>query len=216
KDGTEVALKIKYADIEAKLAIDMVLFRVSVRLFNVFVPKIRLGPIYDEVRRALTTELDYEQEARFTRIVHDNFAKREGTVIPRLVVSLTTRDVICTTWFEGTKITDPAILEHPELDRALLLERLLSTWIHMMYVDGVFQSDPHPGNLLVRVEGGEPILCVVDFGQVKILSPAFHQQLVASVMAFAMGNVDMFLGTLISLGLFAESEQERMRPFIAA
>ncbi|HEY8430484.1 MAG TPA: AarF/UbiB family protein [Sandaracinaceae bacterium] len=214
-DGTEVALKIKYADIEAKLAIDMVLFRITVRLFNVFVPKIRLGPIYEEVHRALATELDYEQEARFTRIVHENFAKREGVVIPRVVDELTTRDVICTTWFEGTKITDPAILEHPELDRTVLLERLLSTWIQMMYVDGVFQSDPHPGNLLVRIENGEPILCVVDFGQVKILSRAFHRKLVSSVMAFAMGNVEMFLDSLSEIGLFPASEKRRMEPFVA-
>lgn len=214
-DGTDVALKIKYADIEMKLAIDMVLFRVAVRLFNVFLPKIRLAPIYEEVRRALTTELDYAEEARFTRIVHANFEGREGTVIPRVIDELTTRDVICTTWFDGTKITDPAVLEHPELDRAALLERLLSTWIQMMYVDGVFQSDPHPGNLLVRVEGAEPILCVVDFGQVKILPRAFHQKLVSSVMAFAMGNVDMFLGSLVDLGLFPESERARVEPVVS-
>lgn len=215
KDGTDIALKIKYADVEVKLAIDMRLLGVAMRLFNVFLPRISLRPIYEEVRRALTTELDYEQEARFTRIVHANFEGREGVVIPRVIDALTTRDIICTTWFEGKKITDPAILEHPELDRAVLLERLLSTWIRMMYVDGVFQSDPHPGNLLVRIEDGDPILCVVDFGQVKILSRAFHQKLVASVMAFAMGNVDMFLSSLSDLGLFPESEGERMRPIVA-
>lgn len=214
RDGTDVALKVKYADVEMKLAIDMVLFRVAVRLFNVFIPRIRLAPIYDEVRRALTTELDYEQEARFTRIIHGNFEGREGVVIPRVIDELTTRDVICTTWFTGTKITDPSILENAELDRTVLLERLLSTWIQMMYVDGVFQSDPHPGNLLVRIEDGEPILCVVDFGQVKILPRAFHQKLVSSVMALAMGNVDMFLDSLVGLGLFPESEKARMEPIV--
>ncbi len=214
-DGTEVALKIKYPDVEMKLAIDMALFRIAVRLFNVFIPQIDLKPIYEEVRRALTTELDYEQEARFTRTIHDNFEGRECAVIPRVIDELTTRDVICTTWFDGKKITDPAIRDDPALDRAQLLERLLSTWIQMMYVDGVFQSDPHPGNLLVRIEDGEAILCVVDFGQVKILPRAFHQKLVSSVMAFAMGNVDMFLGSLSGLGLFPESEQERMRPIVA-
>lgn len=214
-DGTEVALKIKYADVEMKLAIDLRLLGVAMRLFNVFLPRISLRPIYEEVRRALTTELDYEQEARFTRTIHDNFRDREGVVIPRVLDALTTRDVICTTWFDGKKITDPAILEHPELDREVLLTRLLSTWIQMMYVDGVFQSDPHPGNLLVRIEDGAPVLCVVDFGQVKILSRAFHQKLVSSVMAFAMGNVDMFLASLSTLGLFPESESDRMRPIVS-
>jgi ubiquinone biosynthesis protein len=214
RDGTDVALKIKYADVGMKLAIDLRVLGVAMRLFNVFLPRIRLRPIYEEMCRALTTELDYEQEARFTRIVHRNFEGREDVAIPRVIDELTTRDVICTTWFEGKKITDPAILDHPALDRSVLLERLLSTWIRMMYVDGVFQSDPHPGNLLVRVEGGAPILCVVDFGQVKILPRAFHQKLVSSVMAFAMGNADMFLASLSELGLFPESEAERMRPIV--
>ncbi|HJL16355.1 MAG TPA: AarF/UbiB family protein [Sandaracinaceae bacterium LLY-WYZ-13_1] len=214
-DGTEVALKIKYPDVEMKLAIDLFLFGVVVRLFNVFVPRISLRPIYGEMRRALSTELDYVQEARFTRTIHANFAEREGVVVPRVIDELTTRDVICTTWFDGLKITSPRLLEDPSLDRRALLERLLWTWIQMMYVDGVFQSDPHPGNLLVRLEDGEPILCVVDFGQVKILDRAFHQTLVNGVMAFAMGNVDMFVASLSQLGLFPASESEHMRPIVA-
>ncbi|HBQ12398.1 MAG TPA: hypothetical protein DEF51_15045, partial [Myxococcales bacterium] len=187
-DGTRIALKIRYADIERKLAVDMFLMSWAVRLFNVFLPKIRLSPIYDEIKRALTTELDYEQEARFTQIVHDHFVDRDGVEVPAVVHALSTRDVICTTWIDGVKITSPKLLDDPRLDRAKLLERLLWAWIQMMYVDGVFQSDPHPGNLLARLdEDGEPILGVVDFGQVKILDRAFHQKLVNGVMAFAMG-----------------------------
>lgn len=215
KDGRAVALKIKYPDVELKLRIDLFFFGKAVRLFNVFLPKISLRPIYEEISRALTTELDYEQEARFTRIVHDNFEGRPGVFIPAVIDELTTRDVICTTWFDGQKITKPELLASEDLDRDALLERLLSTWIHMMYVDGVFQSDPHPGNLLVRVEEGRPILGVVDFGQVKVLTREFHQKLVASVMAFAMGNEDMFVGSLVSLGLFPESEKDKLAPLVA-
>ena len=215
-DGTRIALKIRYADIERKLAVDMFLMSWAVRLFNVFLPKIRLSPIYDEIKRALTTELDYEQEARFTQIVHDHFVDRDGVEVPAVVHALSTRDVICTTWIDGVKITSPKLLDDPRLDRAKLLERLLWAWIQMMYVDGVFQSDPHPGNLLARLdEDGEPILGAVDFGQVKILDRAFHQKLVNGVMAFAMGNVDMFLGSLVDIGLFPESEKDRMRPIVS-
>ncbi|MBX3272667.1 MAG: AarF/ABC1/UbiB kinase family protein [Sandaracinaceae bacterium] len=216
KDGRDVALKIKYPDIELKLRIDLWFLGRAVRLFNVFLPRISLRPIYEEISRALSTELDYEQEARFTRIVHDNFRGREGVVIPEVIDALTTRDVICTTWFDGEKITKPSLLAREDLDRERLLERLLHTWIDMMYVDGVFQSDPHPGNLLVRVEDGAPILGVVDFGQVKVLTREFHQKLVGSVMAFAMGNESMFVGSLISLGLFPESEREKLAPLVGA
>jgi predicted unusual protein kinase regulating ubiquinone biosynthesis (AarF/ABC1/UbiB family) len=212
KDGTLVALKIKYPDVELKLSIDLFLFGIAVRLFNVFLPKIELFPIYGEMKRALSTELDYEQEARFTRIVYRNFSKNDRVFIPRVIDELTTRDVICTTFFEGKKIIDPELLAG--VDREKLLELVLSTWIQMMYVDGVFQSDPHPGNLLVRIEDGAPLLCVVDFGQVKILSQDFHQKLVASVMAFSLGNVEMFVSSLSALGLFPESESDRVRPIL--
>lgn len=214
KDGVPVALKIKYEDVELKLSVDLWVFGIAVRLFNVFLPRVRLAPIYEEMKRALSTELDYEQEARFTRIVHRNFIGREGVVIPEVIDALTTRDVICTRFFEGRKITDPTLLADPALDRDLLLERLVSTWVSMMYVDGVFQSDPHPGNLLVRIEDGDPILCVVDFGQVKILPRAFHQKLVGSVMAFAMGNAGYFTDTLIDLGLFPADQKPKVLPFI--
>ena len=72
KDGRDVALKIKYPDVEMKLGIDMFFFGWGVKLFNVFIPRVSLKPIFEEVKRALTTELDYEQEARFTRIVHES------------------------------------------------------------------------------------------------------------------------------------------------
>ena len=37
----------------------------------------------------------------------------------------------------------------------------------------------------------------------------------SGVMAFAMGNVDMFLGSLVDIGLFPESEKDRMRPIVS-
>ena len=211
KDGVDVALKIKYPDVELKLAVDMAIFRVAVRLFNIFLPRVDLGSIYTEIRRALTTELDYEQEARFTQIIHDNFEGREGVVIPRVIEELTTRDVICTTWVDGVKITSEQ-LRARDIDRRVLLERLLGAWIQMMYVDGVFQSDPHPGNLLVSVVDGEPIVGVVDFGQVKILERAFHEKIVRGAMAFAMGNLDMFMTSLVEIGLFEEDKRAIVEP----
>ena len=44
-------------------------------------------------------------------------------------------------------------------------------------VTGVFQSDPHPGNLLARLEGTQPELCILDFGQVKFLPKNILSQL---------------------------------------
>lgn len=220
-DGERVALKIRYPDAEAKLAADMFTLRMMLPLFSVFVPHLALRPIFEEVRRALVTELDYEQEARFTETIHENFqrATEEGTIarihVPRVLPEYTRRDVICTTWFEGKKITDPALLADPRMDRRALLELVIEAWVKMMYVDGVFQSDPHPGNLLARVgEDGKPEVCIVDFGQVKILTREFHQTLVRSVMCFVTQDVEGFAQSLKDLGLYAQKDSGRVRPLL--
>lgn len=214
-DGEKVAIKIRYPAVETKLAIDLGVLRFFLPMFNMFVPQAHFLPIFDEVKRALVTELDYEQEARFTEIVNKNFEGTEGIFIPRVIRDLTRGNVICTTWFEGKKITDPALLADPRMDRRLLLERVIEAWVKMMYVDGVFQSDPHPGNLLARIgEDGTPELCVVDFGQVKILTKAFHDKLLKSVMAFVTQDRDGFAASLVDLGLFAQKDADALRPTI--
>jgi ubiquinone biosynthesis protein len=214
-EGTAVALKIRYPGAEPKLRVDMAAFRTLLPLFGLLVPELDLLPIFREVKASLTRELDYEQEARFTAIVHGNFSENARIHVPRVLPEYTRTDVICTTWFDGKKITDPALLEDPRMDRRALLELVIEAWVQMMYVDGVFQSDPHPGNLLARVgANGEPELCIVDFGQVKILTREFHQKLVRSVMCFVTQDLEGFMDALIDLGLFGPSERERALPIV--
>lgn len=213
-DGEKVALKIRYPDAELKLATDFGVLGLMLPLFNLFVPQVRLGPIFDEVRRALTLELDYEQEARFTETVHANLAEVENVFVPRVIRELTRRDVICTTWFEGVKITDATFLADPKLDREALLDRVIEAWVKMMYVDGVFQSDPHPGNVLARLTEHGPEICIVDFGQVKIMTKAFHEKLLKSVMAFMTRDQGAFARSLVDVGLFGETELPRVEPLL--
>jgi predicted unusual protein kinase regulating ubiquinone biosynthesis (AarF/ABC1/UbiB family) len=210
-DGRRVALKIKYPDVERKLAIDFGVLGFFLPLFSVFLPQLNLRPIYEEIRRALATELDYEQEASFTELVHRNLAHIEHLTIPEVLREYTRRDVICTTWFEGKKITDPVLLNDPRMDRRVLLELVLEAWIRMVYVDGVFQSDPHPGNLLARLAGTQPELCIVDFGQVKILPRKFHKALTKSVMHFVTRNTDGFIEALVEIGLVPKGREEDAR-----
>lgn len=213
-EGEKVALKIRYPDAELKLATDFGVLSLLLPLFNLFVPQIRLRPIFEEVRRALTLELDYEQEARFTETIHANLAELEGVFVPRVIRELTRRDVICTTWFDGVKVTDPAFLADPRLDREALLERIIEAWVKQMYVDGVFQSDPHPGNVLARLTDHGPEICIVDFGQVKIMTRAFHEKLLACVMAFMTRDQVAFARSLVDVGLFSEADLPRVEPLL--
>ncbi|HJL03609.1 MAG TPA: AarF/UbiB family protein [Polyangiaceae bacterium LLY-WYZ-15_(1-7)] len=214
KDGRRVALKIQYEDIAMKLSCDLFVFRCAVPLFNVFVPKIRLRTIYEEVKKALTTELDYRQEAEYTRLVGENLGEVPHIVVPRVVEEFTTEHVICTTYFEGFKITDAAKREAAGIETLDLIQKLIRAYAHQFFVDGVFQSDPHPGNLLVRggEEGAE--VCILDFGQVKVLPRGFQRKLVHASVAFMGRDVDGFIRAVSKMGVLSERDVEIARPII--
>lgn len=222
RSGQDIALKIRYPNIEAQLEVDMMLFGIAVPLFNIFIPKVDLKVIYREMRLALETELDYVQEAAYTRTINRNFAGfvpsvsfgASAVVIPEVIDEYSTDSVIATSFFTGYKITDKQRMQQLGIQPTQLLELVLCTWTKMMYQDGVFQSDPHPGNLLFNLVDGRPTLCVIDFGQVKILSRAFHRQLVNSVMAFLTRDVEAYAPTVVAMGVLSEADVEKAKPLL--
>ena len=83
---------------------------------------------------------------------------------------LSTRRVLTSTFLEGKKIGDvtwPSTalgIDRPKI----VANRLLRAYCQMIFVDGVYHADPHPGNVFVREDGA---LILLDFGAVAQLSP---------------------------------------------
>ncbi|MEM9071217.1 MAG: AarF/UbiB family protein [Myxococcota bacterium] len=215
KDGREVALKIQYEDVRMKLECDLFVLRCAVPLFNIFVPKVRLRVIYDEVRKALETELDYRQEAEYTRLIRANLEDVSDVFVPEVLDRYTTEFVICTSYFPGFKITDRDKLGQEGLETLDLIRTVIRAYACMFFVDGVFQSDPHPGNLLVRKgASGRAELCILDFGQVKILPRQFQRKIVHSSVAFMGRDVDNFAKSVVEMGVLSERDAEIAKPIL--
>jgi predicted unusual protein kinase regulating ubiquinone biosynthesis (AarF/ABC1/UbiB family) len=66
-------------------------------------------------------------------------------------------------------VTDFRRLEALGIDRPALAQRILRVVCQMVFVDGVYHADPHPGNILVHPDG---TFTLVDFGAVGRLSPS--------------------------------------------
>ena len=75
------------------------------------------------------------------------------------------------TFSEGIPLKSRAHLLDAGVDLQLLVARVCEAWAQQMFTDGVFNADPHPGNLLVRNEPGlGPLPVLLDFGLCKRLS----------------------------------------------
>ena len=79
-----------------------------------------------------------------------------------------------------------------------------------MLVDGVFNADPHPGNVLLMPDGG---LGLIDYGQVMRLSDAQRRTLAALLVALAAQDEAAAVAGATAMG---ESWTKRMDPAVLA
>ena len=69
------------------------------------------------------------------------------------------------------------------LNHAKLLDELIYIHGHEVLVDGRFNADPHPGNILLcHAPDGSPQLGLIDYGQVKVLDTKEKRHLFAKIV----------------------------------
>jgi len=167
-DGRRVAVKVQHADIEQISKLDLRILGRVLGLVQLIVRIRGLESYHSDISQLIAEELDFEQEARNIALIRANFASSTEIHFPVVVSELSSSRVLTTEFVEGTKVTDFARLEERGVDRPALADRILRAYCQMVFVDGVFHADPHPGNILVHDDGG---VTFVDFGAVGRLAP---------------------------------------------
>jgi ubiquinone biosynthesis protein len=181
-DGRIVAVKVQHVDIDQTARADLILIR---RLLGIvqWVTRVRgLESYYPEICQMIAEELDFTKEASNIEAIAARFAADPTVRCPVVVHAHSTRRVLTTEYIEGTKITDFDALAARGLDRRVLAERIVGAYCRMIFVDGVYHADPHPGNILVATDGA---VAFVDFGAVGALSPTMK----SGAAAFVSGMI---------------------------
>ncbi|HEX8299991.1 MAG TPA: AarF/UbiB family protein, partial [Rubricoccaceae bacterium] len=103
---------------------------------------------------------------------------------------------------DGIRSGDLAALDAAVIDRSALAERLLATYGRMIFQDGLYHADPHPGNLLVRPTPGDPAgtLVFLDFGAVATLTPDMRRGLAEMIAAVLARDPRRVTGALLTMG----------------
>jgi predicted unusual protein kinase regulating ubiquinone biosynthesis (AarF/ABC1/UbiB family) len=170
-DGTLVAVKVQYPDIERVVRTDLANMRRACRVYEFFDPQpLDLLPLITELTSHLALELDFELEAQHADRIRELFAGDESVVVPRMHGELSTRRVLTMELVDGIKITEKQAIEAAGLDPADVMQSLMRIYTRMILAAGFFQADPHPGNLFVRPNRQ---IVLMDFGLSKQLPEGF-------------------------------------------
>ena len=171
-DGTEVAVKVQLPGIEEILAIDLAALRVVSGLLGDLVPATDMTTIARELSRSVSRELDFVAEVGSATEFAAHFAGDEAVFVPRIFPAQSRGRVITMERVDGQRLTD--YLDECETrgeagasDRDRVFSILIGCFCQQILGDGLFHSDPHPGNFLVCAG---PRLAVLDFGSVERFS----------------------------------------------
>ncbi|MDQ0755589.1 AarF/ABC1/UbiB kinase family protein [Arthrobacter sp. B3I4] len=148
-----------------------------------------VAALVDEFSQTMRAELDYMQEARNAEQFAANFAGDSRVHIPRVFWETTTSRVLTLERVHGIKISDIDALHGAGIDTAVLAVRACNVLLKMVFEDGFFHADPHPGNFFVEPDGR---LGIIDFGMVGQINDATRWNLVRLLM----GLVDEDAGRL--------------------
>ena len=147
-DGREVAVKVQHDDIEAIAQIDLRAIETILRGVGRWLGIRGLREQFREIEAVVLSELDFEQEA--ASAVAIGAVLGPGVSVPSVVPERSSRRVLTTEFVDAIRVGDTSALDAAGVDRAALAERVLDAYGGMIFRDGLYHADPHPGNLLVR------------------------------------------------------------------
>jgi predicted unusual protein kinase regulating ubiquinone biosynthesis (AarF/ABC1/UbiB family) len=162
-DGTEVAVKVQYPAIAEAIANDLRNADTIVSAMSFVLPRVEVEQTLSNVKERLLEECDYEAEAAYQARFAALWAGDPDIRVPAVLSELSRRRVLVTELARGRSFHD--IAEHgSEAARNRAGEAIFRFAFRSLYVHGLFNADPHPGNYLFDDDGRVTFL---DFGCVQ-------------------------------------------------
>jgi predicted unusual protein kinase regulating ubiquinone biosynthesis (AarF/ABC1/UbiB family) len=184
-DGRALAAKLQYPDMQSAVEADLnqlsLLFSIHARMR----PAIDTSEMLKEISARLREELDYDLEARHTRLYGIIFAGDALIRVPEVVPELSTKRLLTMTWLDGRRLLD--YTGRPLEERNQIARAMFRAWWFPFSHYGVIHGDPHLGNYTVfeNGEGRAAGINLLDYGCMRTFAPKFIQ-----------GVVDLYHGLL--------------------
>ncbi len=206
--GEEVAVKVMRPGVEEIIETDLAILMSLARFAEKHIKESKFfNPVgfVDEFSRIIRHEIDYAHEAQNADRFYVNFAGSTSVKIPKMYLRYTTKHVLTQEYSEGVKISDIKQLEALGIDKKRLAVDLANAYLKMVFEDGFYHADPHPGNILVSREG---VVIFLDFGIAGHIDPALHENLANIMIAMRRNDIDLLIEALAEIGLISDAGSE--------
>lgn len=204
KSGESVVVKIQRPRIKEIIETDIDIMRFIAELMDRYMPEAEFfNPkgIVEEFSKTVRKELNFREEARNLNRFRRNFEGHKYIYIPRLYPEYLTEKVIVMERIEGIRIDRVSEIEKLGFDRSHIARIGLEAYLKMIFEDGYFHADPHPGNIFIMPDGR---IGLVDFGIVGHLTPELMESLAQAFISLVKRDFDSLIEQYIDLGFVSE------------
>ena len=196
----DVAVKVQRPNIRTTIERDVDLLYLLARLLERAVPE---STIYSptglvaEFDKAIMAELDYSIEAGNNEKFAKNFDGNATVRFPKVFHVASGKKVLTAEFFDGHKI-------HDAVAKGFSGEKIAKDSVQiiakMIFVDGLFHADPHPGNIRILGTPEEPIVGMLDLGLVGTIGPDLRDKAIDLMMAAVKKDIDELADALLAMG----------------
>jgi predicted unusual protein kinase regulating ubiquinone biosynthesis (AarF/ABC1/UbiB family) len=172
--GDAVAVKVRHPGIEAAIRADFRSANIGKAMARLIAPGSHVEHFLSEAEARFVEECDYVQERQHQSRFAALFAEHPIIVIPGVHAEWCSARVLTTSWHSGVEV-DAFARCATQRQRDAAGRALYEFYIGSLYRHGLFNADPHPGNLLFSAAGRLVVLdhgCVREFDEATVAAIA--------------------------------------------
>jgi ubiquinone biosynthesis protein len=200
-----VVVKVQRPNVGITVQRDLELLHIMAAALERAIPETRLySPIglVQQFDRSITAELNFTIEGENGERFAKNF---EGTPLgelarfPKVYKQASSKHVLALEFFDGLKV-DKAV--DAGVDGKLVAKNAVGVVIKMIFEDGFFHADPHPGNIIImgNPDWQTPVIGLIDLGMVGRLSPELRDRTVDLMVAAVRKDTYAVADALYAIG----------------
>jgi ubiquinone biosynthesis protein len=191
QDGTQVVVKVQHPDIEKAIRNDLEILIALAELAEKYLEEARPyrpQALALEFQHVLLRELDFMRELRNLEQFGSNFSGDERVHFPKAFPELSTSRVLTMEMLQGTRLVDVSLTSSETggrvalCDREELAKRGAQVFLEMIFRDGFYHADPHPGNILVL---DSCVIGLLDCGMVGRIDENLRNEIEDMLMAIS-------------------------------
>lgn len=197
--GEAVVVKVQRAGIERKVAVDLEILAglalLAQRLpeFRNYRPRATVA----EFQRTIRGELDFRREMRNMEQFARDFCGDPTIRIPRAYPELTTGRVLTMERIEGVPLSDTERIQAAGFDTKELARRGANIYLEMIFCNGFYHADPHPGNV-VLLDGN--VIGLLDYGMVGRMTERMQEDFVEMMLAVTSRDPEHLTSVITRVG----------------